>query len=489
MDLNLLKVANTMSHPLSKPPVCGQQSGLSSGQMEMNPGSIFTSRTTSGGRRPPAFPPPLRFRPGMVEATLDEDIDGVLDLSIGEAEDGVPPWRTGTTTYPTSSTSSSSLDWLHICKKNIKDLSEFESPSARLSPADPGSQASNKDSRMSPDPRDHEESVPDRSSRSRNILEVATNILQRYDLDKDDLDQLLFYREDQVTSESLPFILHKISIEKKQKKSGVQSEPPSRTGLSAMDRRSEGVETVQEEMSSTGPKPNEGGYSGPVGESSGNRSVLLLDSTKTLSPSGDPPQRLMQRKISDWHSLWDQRGSETGLSSVALSAEPTQSNPDSQAVLPPLSLGNQDRNPVKFAISSKETKAGGLLRSKTQPSNSPLHGSGSGSSELISGNHDTCAEVQIQESKVPRDQLRSTLPKPQIKPHVNPPEPKTVSVQSLVIVPQPIPAPESPVQVPGPPSSRESPAKGDVSKGLPTRAVTGDPTGATAVRFLHAFYL
>lgn len=427
-----------------------------------------------------------------MEATLDEDIDHVLDLNIGEAEDAVPSSGIGTTTYLTSSTSSSSLDWLHICKKKPINNDPFES-SSNLSRADGGFHAFNKDPRMSPDLRDHEESVMDPFSRSKNLQEVSANILRCYELEKDDLDQLMFYSEDQIPSESLRVILEKISIEKKKKTtSGVQSEPPLKTSLSVMDRLGcvEGAEMVQEELSSAGPKANEGAYFEPVGESSGNRNVFLLDSTKTRNPSGEPPQRTIQVEISGLDSLWDQMGSDTGLGSVALSAgdpaEPTQSNPDSQAVLPSLSLGNQDQNPIKFMIPSKKSKAVGLLGSETQPSNSQLHSSGSGSPELISSNDDSCTEVQRQESKVPLDQLYSTPPRSQTTwPHVNPPEPKTVSVQNIVVLPQPIQAPENPVQVLRPPSSRESPAEGDISEGLPTPAVMEDPTRATPVRFLH----
>lgn len=84
------------------------------------------------------------------------------------------------------------------------------------------------------------------SSRITYTPELATKILLRYGLEKEDLEQLLSYPEDQVTAMNLPFLLQQIRIEKEKKTRSEYCPGP----LSDKIIRSEGTPINQDNISS-----------------------------------------------------------------------------------------------------------------------------------------------------------------------------------------------------------------------------------------------
>ncbi|XP_062240543.1 zinc finger protein 638-like [Platichthys flesus] len=296
--LNLLKIANTMSHPFYNPYVPGNQSstqgsyGLPSVQAERNPrtgsphfgpgsSSSAASSAPPGGMIPSLLTQSLSYRPEQGRAKFDTDIERSVDLHISRARDevtfvGKPEHRpmgqsnrftntqeilssgTGTTSYMMSTTSASaghrypdvesgggSSDWLPCYTRSIADdSSTFSSPAAstnytssggqRDAPAAPG--LGDFDYRLSEKP-----GAPTETSRPKYNTEAATDILLQFGLEKKDLDYLISYPEEQMTPDNLPFILRQIRTQKDERaeRAAIQPKPypqpqPIR-GVSGMD--------------------------------------------------------------------------------------------------------------------------------------------------------------------------------------------------------------------------------------------------------------
>ncbi|TMS02197.1 Zinc finger protein 638 [Larimichthys crocea] len=278
--LNVLKIANTMSHPLYNPYASGNQSstqgqyGHPSMQAErdqrrsscLGPGSNFGSTggsslipDTSGGIPSSSLSSQsMTYRPEQGRAIMDKDLERSIDMHISRAREevrvlGKPVHHpldqdtrftntqrhefhspgTGMVSYPSLSSTSAapghrhsdiesggtSLDWSSNYKRPTADDSKFYS-----SPVS-SNNASGRDDRFFPPierPRDMQ-SIPglgdyDRpvqeSTRPKYTSESAANILLHFGLEKEDLEELLSYPEDQITPANLPYILRQIRIQK-----------------------------------------------------------------------------------------------------------------------------------------------------------------------------------------------------------------------------------------------------------------------------------
>ncbi|XP_040929871.1 uncharacterized protein LOC114867056 isoform X2 [Betta splendens] len=340
------------------------QYGQSTGQPERDPrrtsrSVLGSSFNTSGGSssastKPPGKIPPLMsqqvsYRPEQSRALVDDDIQRSIDFHISRAREEVMfldkpthqpinqssrfvntqrdaflPSSTRMADFSMSSTSatlqqrqsdtesaSSSMDWLSSYKKPASDdSSNFFSSSAS------SSYVSSNDSRFNrSSERDRNtQSIPGlsnfdypnrpvntESSQPKYTSESAANILLHFGLEKEDLEHLISYPEDQITPSNLPFILRQIRIQKaKRTPSAAQSKPysesqPSRK-MSEMDSTASMAMRRQEEISSAVLQPSKvidyghtGKYTGGTGDeigmvtgsrsnSSGSGNTLLLDS-------------------------------------------------------------------------------------------------------------------------------------------------------------------------------------------------------------------
>ncbi|XP_013872844.1 uncharacterized protein LOC106523823 [Austrofundulus limnaeus] len=316
--LNVLKIANTMSHPLFNPFVPGTQTssqgqyGLSSGQTErdprtglprLEPGSSYPSGPpplilgTSGGFLPPPLAPPGNYIPERSRITVDDDIERCLDLNIGRPKEevrhqplnqsipfistqrqGFPPSNTEVPSYmapsalqghrpSTVDSTSRSLDWLPMFKRTQEDdpSKMYSSASSNfVNSGDGRFNISNEgmcDTPSIPGFGNYERKVPERSalpaepSRPKYTSESASNILLQFGLEKEDLEQLITYPEDQITPQNLPFILREIQLKKAQRTAAPSkpySEPPPIESVSG----SRAAAPFQDEIQSIVLKPS-----------------------------------------------------------------------------------------------------------------------------------------------------------------------------------------------------------------------------------------
>ncbi|XP_032438671.1 uncharacterized protein LOC116732539 isoform X1 [Xiphophorus hellerii] len=377
--LNLLKIANTMSHPMYNPFAPGKQMpsqgpyGLSGGQMEMDPrkppphfgsGSNFSSsgssgltRGLSGGPIPSIMSLPGNYRPERNKITVDDDIDRCLDLNISRAREeviqtsssqntqftnvqrdifpssnkGMPSYLTSPATLVNRSftvdSSNNSLDWLPICQRGSEEESSKKYSSASSSFLSSGASlfsTSSEGKHMSSTPglgdydikRPAKSVPPPEPIRPKYTSESASNILLHFGLEKEDLEHLISYPEDQITPENLPFILRQIKLEKEKKAAtAVQSKPYSATQpIRSMGENDKFIPSIRagfnsDQISSTVLKPSKvieyghtGKYTTGVGNEVGRTisssavtcaggSLLYTDTFKPSSHVRDPLQR------------------------------------------------------------------------------------------------------------------------------------------------------------------------------------------------------
>lgn len=253
--LNLLKIINSMSRPPYNPCAPGKTSstqrqyGFSSAHTgkdpqtpssHLNPGSSVAS---SGGIRPSQMPHALGYRPQGIRPEMEEDIGRTVDLHISRAREEVrglaKPMQHNTghgsgftnsakddfcssdTSYSASlsltsaghrpsdlQSGRSSLDWLNKYDNVSSDSSKSFSSSASSSRGErvvqhiPGLVDFGK---RAPHPE---------TDRSGHTTETALNILRQHGLEKEDLEHLISYPEDQMTPANLPYILRQICIQK-----------------------------------------------------------------------------------------------------------------------------------------------------------------------------------------------------------------------------------------------------------------------------------
>ncbi|XP_026011507.1 zinc finger protein 638-like [Astatotilapia calliptera] len=294
--LNLLKVANTMSHPSYNPYASGKQSsaqghyGQSSMQAErdshktsphLGPGSSFSSSGVSSAT-PAKSGGIMSYRPEASKTSMEEDIKRSIDMHISRAREDVshqPVDKSShftqrheyhssskdVTSYVLSSnsrrppdvaSSTSSMDWLPSYKRETEDdSSKYCSSSASLSYQSTGDSkfnASNERERnvqSIPGLGDYDYPVPDKpvgsaeSTRPKYTSETAVNILMQFGLEKGDLEHLISYPEDQMTPDNLPFILRQIRMEKAKRSATADPsksyyDPHSTTSMSGKERLS-----------------------------------------------------------------------------------------------------------------------------------------------------------------------------------------------------------------------------------------------------------
>ncbi|XP_068163928.1 uncharacterized protein [Antennarius striatus] len=233
------------------------------------PGSSFRSSGVSSvspansvARHPSMMSQSVNYRLPQSRAKIDEEIKRDVDRHISRAReedsgrakqmhqatdlgnyctssqrDDFRSMHTGMASYPMSSNSASqgqrhsntvndstSLDWLMQNRRPTADDSKFYS-----SPASSG-YALGGESRLNPSDKHEMQSIPGlgdydftppvqpaastEASRPKYTSESAANILMRFGLEKDDLEHLISYPEDQITPANLPFILRQIRIQK-----------------------------------------------------------------------------------------------------------------------------------------------------------------------------------------------------------------------------------------------------------------------------------
>ncbi|KAL7375651.1 hypothetical protein ABVT39_021426 [Epinephelus coioides] len=490
--LNLLKIVNTMSHPLYNPYASGNQSstqgqyGLSSIQVARDPQrassgpgagpSVSSSGASatpanSGGTLPLLLPQSMNYRPEQRRATIDKNLERSVDMHISRAREEVrllgkpmhqpidqgarftstqidefPSSGTGMTAYPMSSTSSSlghrqsgfesgrsSSEWSSNYKRpTADDPSEFYSSPASSNYAGGGDGRLNvfgerkHDMQSIPGLGDFDCPVPDRpaapaeSSRPKYTSESASNILLHFGLEKEDLQHLISFPEDQMTPANLPYILRQIRVEKTKKATAaVQSKPePQPTGSvrgieSHSLSSSGGALLRQEEISSAILQPSKvidyghtGKYTGGVGDeigrtsssranSGGNESMLLMNTYDGSRHNREAPQKhTTEVKSSAFSSSRDQPSSVSSLSSsygsILSSVAPpsndqtkrlqSQPNQTSQTILSSFSLPKKDtdirvlKSEVPKPAPLKEPEDDRQSTSKTQPLSTLYHG-------------------------------------------------------------------------------------------------------------------
>ncbi|XP_071315887.1 microtubule-associated protein futsch-like [Trachinotus anak] len=452
-----LSSMQTEGDPRRLSPHLGPGSGFSSS------GNTSTTPASSRGMIPSLLAQSASYRPEQSRAMIDEDIERSVDMHISRAREevrflGKPAHQpthftstqrdeflssgTGMTSYSMSSTSaslghrhsdvesgSSSLDWLPNYKRSTADDSaKFYSPASsgyagRGEGRFNASSERERDMQSIPGLGDYDYPVPDKpaasteSSRPKYTSESAANILLHFGLEKEDLEHLISYPEDQITPANLPFILRQIRIQKaKRATTAVQSKPypepqPTR-GVSGMDSlNSGGAGMRQEEMSSAVLQSSKvidyghtgkyaGGVVDEIGRTSGrgansgaSSSILLVDTYDSSNRSREPPQKnTTQVKSSVLGSRRDQGSCVTSssYSSKLSSAAPpsndpakriqSQPNQTSQKILSSFSLPKKDtdirviKSKPSKPLTLKEPEVDRQSTSKTQPSCTLFHG-------------------------------------------------------------------------------------------------------------------
>ncbi|XP_039678968.1 uncharacterized protein LOC120573346 isoform X1 [Perca fluviatilis] len=452
------------SIPAERDPRMGS-SHLGPGSSFNSPGASSGTPANSGGMHPSLLPQSMNYRPEQSRAIIDENIERSIDMHISRAREevrllGKPMHQpidqgtrftstqrneflssgTGMVSYQMSSTSpslghrqsgvesgSSSLDWSSNYNRPTADNpSKLYSSSASSNYASGGdgrfsaSSERERDMQSIPGLGDFDYQVPEKKpaaptepNRPKYTSESASNILQHFGLEKEDLEHLISYPEDQITPANLPFILRQICIEKNKRTSTVvQSKPqpqPTRS-VSGMDShslsRSGGAGMRQEEMSSAGLQQSKvidyghtGKYTGAVGDeigrtgsskanSGGSGSLLQMDTYDSSRHLREPLQKnTTEAKSSALGSSRDQASSVSSLSSwyssiVSSVASPsndptkqlqTQHKPTSQTVLSSFSLPKKDtdirvlKSEAPKPVPLKEPEVERQSTLKTQP--------------------------------------------------------------------------------------------------------------------------
>ncbi|XP_067379324.1 uncharacterized protein [Channa argus] len=451
------------------------ESGPRRASPHLGPGSSFSTSgvssatsANSGGKIPPLMSQSVSYRPEQSRAIMDEDIERSIDMHLSRAREevrflGKPTHQpigqgtpfisaqrdeflsssTGITTYSMSPTTSftgprhsdnesgsSSMEWVPNYKRHTADDSSNFYSSASSSYASSGdgrftsSSERQRDIQSIPGLGDYSNKpLATESSRPKYTSESAANILLHFGLEKEDLEHLISYPEDQITPANLPFILRQIRIQKaKRATTSIQSKPYSE---SQPTQSMSGVESLgssgmtgmcQEEMPSAVLQPSKvidyghtGKYTARVGDeigrtggsrsnSSGSANTLLMDTYDSSSHSRKPlksnPTEVRSsamdsscdqgRSIASLRSLFSAETGNKELSSVASpSNDPnkrsqTQQIQTSHTIHSSFCLPKKDtdirvtKSDASKTLFSKELDAAHQTTSKTTPSCSLL---------------------------------------------------------------------------------------------------------------------
>lgn len=398
------------------------QYGLSSSQSETESQRSFhgTSSFSSSGTSsvtpissermiPPLMSQLRNYRPVQSRTTSDEDIASSVDMHISRAREevrllGGPTHRpveqdtrfsssqrdqyrssdTRMASYSMSSAhqgqrhnldtqdSSSSLDWISSYKRPTSDDSKYYPPPASSSSAGGGD--SRFDTHMErrhdmqeiPGLGDYVKPVPSvppappAPSRPKYTSEIAANILLHFGLEKEDLEQLISYPEDQITPANLPFIMREIRLQKdKRTTAAAQSNPfpephSSRTVGDSYSLSRFGGEAMQQEKTSAPVlQPSKvidyghtGKYTAESGDVMGRKSDRDIDRTGSMFSMDSTSSRhsLESLQRSEWKSsaMGSSRELPTSYSSLSSSsssglssAPPASSNQTKQSLPQP----------------------------------------------------------------------------------------------------------------------------------------------------------
>ena len=598
--LNLLKIIN-MSRHLHNPFDSRNQSstqgqyGLSTTQAErdpgmassyLGPGSSFSSSGASsaipdntGGIFSTPMSQSINYGSEQSRALMDENIKQSIEMHISKAreESGFGksmhhPIDEGThctglqrdqfhssdtrmASHPMSSASASaslghrqsdvgsdnsSWDWLSNYKKPTAGDAKFYSSSDYNKQSIPG--LGDYDC-----PESDKLVAPSESAQPKYTSESAANILQRFGLEKEDLEHLIAYPDDQMTPENLPFILRQIRIQKDMRATtACQSKPypdPQPTGnVGQMDSHSLstpwGSGMRQEEISTAVLQPSKvidyghtGKYTGGVGDEIGlttcskansgrGRGMLLMDTSDTSKNSRGPLQKdTAEVKTSSFGSSRHQATSVTTLSSSDSSAlkyvappshDQTKRLQTSQTLLNLFSVPKNDTNIrlVKTGASKpgplKEPMSDRQSTSKAQPHANLLHGVHPGRPGLvfIGSNNNSGAKdqsrIQSQGSTVAEQMKKQKQPVEQHSKQQKEQKQKgqvmwsvAKSVPSAVVIPNIIDASKAMQQPMSfnhttlPTSHWQPPAMVAIFKGLPTLDMMQDYAAASPRIFPH----
>ncbi|XP_039863066.1 uncharacterized protein LOC120718578 isoform X2 [Simochromis diagramma] len=511
-----------MSHPLYNPYASGNQSsaqgryGQSSMQAErdshktsphLGPGSSFSSSGVSSAT-PAKSGGIMSYRPEGSKTSMEEDIKRSIDMHISRAREEVrnQPVKKNSrftstqrdeydssgkdvTSYMLSSnsqrppdvaSSTSSMDWLPRYKQETEDdSSKYCTSSASLSYQSTGDSRFNASNEREhnvqsiPGLGDYDYPVPDKpvgsaeSTRPKYTSETAVNILMQFGLEKEDLEHLISYPEDQMTPDNLPFILRQIRMEKAKRSATADPsksyyDPHSTTSMSGRERlstsRGEGMR--QDELSPivqpskvidyghtgkyTGSFGDEIGRSSSGASSGGSGGTLLMGSYDSSGHSREPLQKSMTEvKNSTLVSSRDQGSSVTSHGSMRSSGPaqqlPTQPNQPSQEIFKGFSLPKTDTDlrPLKAEVTktlplknpepdrqsaSKSQLTPNIVRS-VHPSRPGLVLIGSSSSDShikekskthgqVSNVSEQMNKQQMQQKQVQQQQVKQTMQQP-----------------------------------------------------------------------------
>ncbi|XP_014186083.2 serine/arginine repetitive matrix protein 2, partial [Haplochromis burtoni] len=511
-----------MSHPLYNPYASGNQSsaqgryGQSSMQAErdshktsphLGPGSSFSSSGVSSAT-PAKSGGIMSYRPEGSKTSMEEDIKRSIDMHISRAREEVrnQPVKKNScftstqrdeydssgkdvTSYMLSSnsqrppdvaSSTSSMDWLPRYKRETEDdSSKYCSSSASLSYQSTGDSRFNASNEREhnvqsiPGLGDYDYPVPDKpvgfaeSTRPKYTSETAVNILMQFGLEKEDLEHLISYPENQMTPDNLPFILRQIRMEKAKRSATADPsksyyDPHSTTSMSGRERfstsRGEGMR--QDELSPivqpskvidyghtgkyTGSFGDEIGRSSSGASSGGSGGTLLMGSYDSSGHSREPLQKSMTEvKNSTLVSSRDQGSSFTSHGSMRSSGPaqqlPTQPNQPSQEIFKGFSLPKTDTDirPLKAEVTktlplknpepdrhsaSKSQLTPNIVRS-VHPSRPGLVLIGSSSSDShikekskthgqVSNVSEQMNKQQMQQKQVQQQQVKQTMQQP-----------------------------------------------------------------------------
>uniref|UniRef100_A0A1A7XUF0 Matrin-type domain-containing protein n=1 Tax=Iconisemion striatum TaxID=60296 RepID=A0A1A7XUF0_9TELE len=301
---------------------------------------------------------------------------------------------------------------------------------------------------------------PHESNRPKYTSESASNILLHFGLEKEDLEQLICYPENQITPENLPFILRQIRVDKEKRTSTVDiSEPYSKpqpittvSGIKPLAPTSaRGTVPIQDVIPSLVLKPSkviDYGHTGKYTAGPGNEHGTAVGSTAKVGGSGSTlytdtfknsghsrevlTKSTTEMKSSSFVSSHGQMSSVTTFSSVRNSMAPpssgpakrmeTQPNQTSQSPFASFSAPNKDTNlrhlsaEVPKSLPLKQAEPDRQSSVKPQPSCNLFRGVHPGRPGLVLiGSNDQAQKSNQNRTKVQASNISEQVQKQQGK--------------------------------------------------------------------------
>lgn len=370
-----------MSYPLNNPCSSGTQ----------NPFSVFGLVSNLPGMSSTTIQPllalPANHQLKPTGAGADEPIQSSVDLSRATEESRQTPADQGT--QCTSNSRGTSLTFNPMCSTSQGHRnSNVEDQSSKLMLSFSSGYPSKAENKFSREGEHETQSVAcndetvTKSSCTKYTPEMATKILLRYGLEKDDLEQLLFYPEDQTTAENLPLVLQDMRTKKEKKTTGTSARcPEPQSSTIGLDKTviSKGTQMCQKD-NSLNIKPSEGTdtrlcgtLTAEVVEETG-RTIRSDDlPTKDTNSSGHCKELQLNHsgevKFGALAPLYERKNCPTSLSSIGNSTAlptsgpadlpPTQTSQSLQKIFDLLRLRKHDtdlRSPQCFPLKDAPSK-------------------------------------------------------------------------------------------------------------------------------------